>query len=175
MTAPDTASTPQANETTYRLLLDHICNQRYDRWGEVFCPDAVLHTLPNPTPAGIEEMNTPFFAAFPDVSLEVVNLVATDTYVAGNLRWSGTHTGDLFGLAPTGRPIAITEIETVRMEDHRIAELWNVFDLPPSGNSSGCRPRAEREGRHPPGGMGGQGDSQLVWRRTRPSAAQASP
>ena len=129
MTAPDPASTAQANEATYRLLLDLISHQRYDRWDEVFSPDAVLHTLSNPTPAGIQEMNDPFFAAFPDISLEVVNLVATETYVAGNLRWSGTHTGDLFGLPPTGKPIAITEIETVRLEGHRIAELWNVFDL----------------------------------------------
>jgi predicted ester cyclase len=140
MSASDTASTPQANEATYRLLLDLITNQRYDRWGEVFSPDAVLHTLANPTPAGIAEMNAPFFAAFPDVSLEVVNLVATDTYVAGNLRWSGTHTGDLFGLAPTGKPIAITEIETVRMEDQRIAELWNVFDLPALWEQLGVTP-----------------------------------
>jgi predicted ester cyclase len=129
MTATDPASTPHANQATYRLLLDLIAHQRYDRWDEVFCPDAVLHTLANPTPAGIAETNAPFFAAFPDVSLEVVNLVATDTYVAANLRWAGTHTGELFGLAPTGKPIAITEIETVRMEGHRIAELWNVFDL----------------------------------------------
>lgn len=140
MTAPDTASTPQANQATYLLLLDLIANQQYNRWDEVFCPDAVLHTLPNPTPAGIAEMNAPFFAAFPDVSLEVVHLVATDTYVAGTLRWSGTHTGDLFGLAPTGKPIAITEIETVRMEQHRIAELWNVFDLPSLWEQLGVSP-----------------------------------
>ncbi|HEX3460307.1 MAG TPA: ester cyclase [Acidimicrobiales bacterium] len=142
MSASDITSIPQANEATYRLLLDLIANQRYDRWGEVFSPGAVLHTLPNPTPAGIAEMNAPFFAAFPDVSVEVVNLVANDSYVAGNLLWSGTHTGDLFGLEPTGKPIAITEIETVRMEDGRIVELWNVFDLPALWEQLGVEPPA---------------------------------
>jgi predicted ester cyclase len=43
-------------------------------------------------------------------------------------------------LAPTGKPIAITEIETVRMEDHRIAELWNVFDLPALWEQLGVSP-----------------------------------
>ena len=43
---------------------------------------------------------------------------------------TGTHTGLLLGIAPTGRTIAIDVIDIVRLRDGRYVELWGVNCLP---------------------------------------------
>ena len=45
-------------------------------------------------------------------------------------RWTGTgtHVGDLMGIPPTGKPIAIEAISVHRIENGQIAEEWTVWD-----------------------------------------------
>jgi len=40
----------------------------------------------------------------------------------------GTHRGELMGIPPTGRTVAIDVIDVVRLEDGRTVEHWNVVD-----------------------------------------------
>ncbi len=67
-------------------------------------------------------------AAFPDVRVEVRDMVAEDERVA--VRWvaRATHTGSLFGEIATGRPIAIDGATIHRVVDGRIAEDWEVMN-----------------------------------------------
>lgn len=46
------------------------------------------------------------------------------------IRWtaSGTHKGDLLGVLATGRPIKITGIDIFRVQDGKLAELWQNWD-----------------------------------------------
>jgi predicted ester cyclase len=122
-------STAEANATCYRRLIELLVEQRYDELGSVFTEDAVLHTFPDPRPSGLRDSNAPAFAAFPDWAGEIENLVASDTHVGARLVWHGTHRGELFGIAPTGRQVAVEEVEIARFRDGRIAEIWNVFDF----------------------------------------------
>lgn len=45
---------------------------------------------------------------------------------------TGTNTGvfDLFGLAPTGRPVVMTGQEIFRTADGRFVEVWHQDDVP---------------------------------------------
>ena len=45
-------------------------------------------------------------------------------------RWvgRGTHRGELMGLAPTGKPIAVDAISVFRIANGKIAEEWTVWD-----------------------------------------------
>jgi steroid delta-isomerase-like uncharacterized protein len=67
-------------------------------------------------------------AAFPDVRVEVRDMVAEDDRVA--VRWvaRATHTGSLFGEEATGRPVAIDGATIHRVVDGRIAEDWEVMN-----------------------------------------------
>ena len=67
-------------------------------------------------------------AAFPDVRVEVRDMVAEEGRVA--VRWvaRATHTGSLFGEIATGRPIAIDGATIHRVVDGRIAEDWEVMN-----------------------------------------------
>ena len=65
-------------------------------------------------------------AAFPDVNVEVRDMVAEDDRVA--VRWvaRATHTGSLFGEEATGRPVAIDGATIHRVVYGRIPEDWEV-------------------------------------------------
>ncbi|MDE1176588.1 MAG: ester cyclase [Edaphobacter sp.] len=61
---------------------------------------------------------------FPDMEFTIEDTIAERNEVV--LHWSatGTHTGDYFGMKPTGKCAAITGSSIFRFEDGRIAEMW---------------------------------------------------
>ena len=71
---------------------------------------------------------TALLNAFPDIHYTV-----DDSLQVGNrasVRWSATatHTGDLFGLAPTQKKVTMIGITFFRVENDQVAELWDVWD-----------------------------------------------
>lgn len=71
----------------------------------------------------------PFRAAFPDVRMEVVQLVAEGDTVVGRFSCSGTHLGAWQGHAPSGRRFeGVGEVYFFRFEGGRIAEMWGLED-----------------------------------------------
>ena len=69
-----------------------------------------------------------FATAFPDGRYEVADLVTENDRVASRYVFRGTHQGELLGIAPTGRPVAIGGINVHRLADGRIAEQWTQLD-----------------------------------------------
>ena len=71
----------------------------------------------------------PFRASFPDVQMEVVELIAEGDTVVGLFTCSGTHLREWLGHAPTGRRFeAIDEVSIYRFRDGRIVESWGLED-----------------------------------------------
>ncbi len=71
----------------------------------------------------------PFRASFPDVHMEVIDLVAEGSKVAGRFTCSGTHEGEWRGHPPTGRRFeAVDEVYFFHVRDGRIVEAWSVED-----------------------------------------------
>lgn len=71
----------------------------------------------------------PFRASFPDVRMEVVQLVAEGDTVVGRFLCSGTHLGPWQGHEPTGQRFErVDEVYFFRLEDGRIVEMWGLED-----------------------------------------------
>ncbi len=68
-------------------------------------------------------------SAFPDSHVVFDELLACGDRIIGRWRATGTQTGPLPGLEPTGMPIAISGITIYRMTDGRIVEAWEQLDL----------------------------------------------
>jgi predicted ester cyclase len=54
--------------------------------------------------------------------------------VDGNLEaartvFSGTHDGELMGVAPTGQTVEFESIDIIRLEDGKVVEHWGVTDV----------------------------------------------
>jgi predicted ester cyclase len=69
-----------------------------------------------------------FRAAFPDWQSELHLLIAEDDLVAEVFTASGTHRGEMMGVAPTGREVSLRGINVFRVRDGRITERWGRLD-----------------------------------------------
>jgi 8-hydroxy-5-deazaflavin:NADPH oxidoreductase len=73
-----------------------------------------------------------FRSAFSHFECDIDEVIADGMRVAVRWTWRGTHTGELFGIAPTHRKIEFSETHLLRMSGGRIAEdhvSANVLDL----------------------------------------------
>src|SRR5258706_1891742 len=66
--------------------------------------------------------------AFPDYHFDIEDLVAEGDKVVARLTVSGTHRGEMMGLAPTGKRVRTLGIEVFRVADGKLAEHWATFD-----------------------------------------------
>ena len=66
--------------------------------------------------------------AFPDARYTVEDQLAEGEKVATRWSCSGTHKGELMGIAPTGKPVRISGMITDRIVDGKIAEEWSEWD-----------------------------------------------
>jgi steroid delta-isomerase-like uncharacterized protein len=67
-------------------------------------------------------------AAFPDWHSDLELFVGEDDLVVEKFTASGTHRGELFGVPPTGRSVAVRGINVFRLRDGRIVERWGRLD-----------------------------------------------
>jgi steroid delta-isomerase-like uncharacterized protein len=91
----------------------------------------VSHNTPPGLPDGVEGVKR-FFAmfrgAFPDLEVAIDEIVSEGDRVAVATTMRGTHRGELLGLAPTGRRVAVTGVDIVRLEDGKIVEHRGLTD-----------------------------------------------
>jgi len=67
--------------------------------------------------------------AFPDSHVTFEDLLVSGDRIVGRWRATGTHTGALRGIGPTGKRIAISGITIYRFADGQIEEAWEELDL----------------------------------------------
>jgi steroid delta-isomerase-like uncharacterized protein len=95
-------------------------------------PDMVNHDLPFPGapagPAGMRHAAAMFRLALPDWHSDVEQLVAEGDLVVERFTASGTHSGELMGVAPTGRVLRLRGIQMFRVGNGRIVERWGRLD-----------------------------------------------
>jgi predicted ester cyclase len=71
----------------------------------------------------------PFRESFPDVQMEIVDLIAEGEKVVGRFRCSATNLGPWRGQPPTGRRFErVDEVYIYRVHDGRITEAWGLED-----------------------------------------------
>src|SRR5215207_3321576 len=99
---------------------------------EVLAPDYVNHTLAAPNlpsgPEGVKEVVSMFRSGMPDLRVVIEDMIAEGDRVATRYALEGTHGGDLFGIAPTGRHLSIKSMTVERLSEGKIVEHWRVTD-----------------------------------------------
>jgi predicted ester cyclase len=107
-----------------------LASRDLDRLGEFFADEFVSHNMPPGLPQGLAGVRA-FFQAFldglSDIEVTIDELVADGDRVAVATTTTGTHSGELLGAAPSGRRIAVTGIDIVRV-DGRIVEHRGLTD-----------------------------------------------
>ncbi len=126
-------SSAQENKAVSRRVAEEIFNQgELDLADELYTPDYVLHdpSLPEDLhgPEGLKQYAAMNLGAFPDARVTVEDQIAEGDMVATRWRATGTHTGELMGILPTGRRSEISGITINRFSGGRIAEDWYQSD-----------------------------------------------
>lgn len=85
---------------------------------------------PNQQPglAGMKPVIGLFTTAFPDVKITILDIFGRDGRAAVRAQITGTHRGEFFGIAPTGKPIAIAIHEFHQLSADRIVRTWHLED-----------------------------------------------
>jgi predicted ester cyclase len=103
-------------------------------FAELMAPDFINRTAApgiSPGPDGMKFMFEQLLRpAFPDLAVEIHDQLAEGDKVVTRKTLHGTHRGEIMGIAPTGRAVAIQVIDIVRLRDGRYVEHWGVNTLP---------------------------------------------
>ena len=114
--------------------IDEVINGgRLDLIDELYAPQMA---------AGARRWIAPFRESFPDVQMEIVELIAEGEKVVGRFRCSGTNLGPWRGHPPTGRRFErVDEVYIYRVRDGRITEAWGLEDNRSRERQLGLSPR----------------------------------
>jgi predicted ester cyclase len=104
----------------------------------LFADDYVNHQMSAAAPkpaAGVspKQASVGFFAArlkgLPDLSVAIEASLSSGDMAAASFVYTGTHQGEYFGVAPTGKSLRFTSCDIFRIRDGRIAEHWGMGDI----------------------------------------------
>jgi steroid delta-isomerase-like uncharacterized protein len=130
--ADDDGMTTEPNTTTVREFIDALFTKgdlgSVDRY---LAEDFVDHDPPLGLPGGRESIRTAgamMREACPDWHSDLDFLVAEGDLVVERFTASGTHRGELMGVAGTGRTLSLPGINIFRLRDGRIVERWGRLD-----------------------------------------------
>jgi predicted ester cyclase len=124
------------NKETFRRFQDAVntCDEEFisKSIDELVEPDATIRTpLPGDATGAqvLKHVWAVLLAAFPDLQLNVEDLIGEDDKVVARIVVTGTHRGDYMGVEPTGKSIAYDEIFIFRFANGRVVETWGVVDV----------------------------------------------
>jgi steroid delta-isomerase-like uncharacterized protein len=83
-----------------------------------------------PTKDGVLELFRGYRAAFPDMRMDVEEIIASGDRTVARVTVSGTQDGEFLGMPPSGRRVEVRLIDIMRFDDAGlIAEHWGVVDM----------------------------------------------
>jgi steroid delta-isomerase-like uncharacterized protein len=119
------------NEDVVRRFYEEMCNGRKNGLAsELFTSDYVLHDpqVPaRPGPEGMAEVIAVYQEGV-EGHWEIEEIFSAGDRVVVRWTGSGTHVGEVNGIPPTGKSVQVDAISIFRMQDGKIAEMWEVWD-----------------------------------------------
>ncbi len=103
-----------------------------DAMAELIHDDLVDHEALPGQPAGGEGLVWKMrqtVAGLPDIQLRVEDQAIDGEIAASRIVVTGTHSGELFGMAPTGRALTFESMEFLRFRDGKIIENRSLSNL----------------------------------------------
>src|SRR5215203_326284 len=122
----------EQNKAILRQVYEAAFHQKnLDALDEVIASDSTDHNLTPEQPPGLEgakQVFSSFHTAFPDLQVNVEDMISEGDKVVARLTVRGTHQGEFMGITPTGNQVTFTGIDIVRIADGKVVERWGNFD-----------------------------------------------
>ena len=79
--------------------------------------------------AGVVAFHENFYAAFPGVQVEVLDLIESGDQLAARLLLSGPHEGPFLGAPASGNDVQLAITTILTMRDGKCVERWSTADM----------------------------------------------
>ena len=124
----------EENKAIARRALEEVWSGQgdLDAADELYAPNWLDHDPASPEdirgPEGAKEWASMYRNAFPDNRYSVEEQVAEGDMVVTRWIASGTHQGEIMGIAPTGNRVTMAGTSVERIVDGKIEETWDNYD-----------------------------------------------
>lgn len=123
----------EKNRQIVTRYFEEVWNQgKLEVLDELIAPNYVNHNpgAPNPKlgPEGLKPIVAAMRKGIPDIKYTILDMVVTSDKVAVRVVMTGTQTGELFGIPPTGRKVTVNQFQFERIENGKIVEHWRQTD-----------------------------------------------
>jgi len=123
----------EQNKNLIRRFFDEMWNPwNFAKADELLSPDITFRGTLGPELKGRDAFRAymrQVQAAFPDFHNTILQMTAEDDRVTARTFYRGTHRGELFGLAPTGKAISYAGAAFFRIAEGQVIEGWVLGDL----------------------------------------------
>jgi len=121
------------NKDTVLRFWQEVFNERkLEQIDKIFTEDYIYHGAASQDVRGREGLKqflTVYFNAFPDLHAEVEDIFGEGDKILSRAMCRGTHKGNIMGMPPTGKQVAIRVICADRLSGQRVAESFELPDL----------------------------------------------
>jgi steroid delta-isomerase-like uncharacterized protein len=118
------------NKAAVRRFYEEVISAKNpDVIEELVTADSVDHTFGSQGVEASRQFFAMLFQAFPDLRVDVQDVIAEGELVAARVTYSGTHQGEFVGIPATGRQARTNGVDFFRMQDGRQAEHWGGPDM----------------------------------------------
>ena len=114
-----------------RIWEEIIPNADVERLAEVIAEDSIDHSARPEEPqglAGAQQTMLWLGTVFSDQRWEIHRVIGERDLVVVYCTLHGRHTGDLMGIPPTNREVAMDYVHILRFENGKAVERWGVRD-----------------------------------------------
>ena len=120
----------QDNKASVRRFYEEVINGRNpETIDELLTADSVDHTFDSQGVEALKQFFAMLFQAFPDLHVEVHDVIAEGELAAARVTYSGSHEGQFIGIPATGRQTRVSGVDFFRMQDGQQAEHWGGPDM----------------------------------------------
>ena len=123
----------EQNKALARRVLEEMFNKgNLDVADELLAPDYVDHDPAMPEdvhgPEGFKQYVGAYRSAFSDLHVQIEDQIAEEDKVVTRWTGTGTHDGELAGIAPTGNRLTLPGMKIVRISGAKLVEGWEGYD-----------------------------------------------
>ncbi len=119
------------NKALNRRFWEEVFNQKSLAAIDELCTaDFVYHSASGPIRGtdAFKQFLLMYFHAFPDLHILIEDQIAEGDKVVARNTVTGTHQGDLMGIAPTGKRVRVSSIHVTRLVNGKSVEDWGNED-----------------------------------------------
>ncbi|MBL8130274.1 MAG: ester cyclase [Anaerolineae bacterium] len=123
---------PTSLEALIRRYYDAWQRNDHDALSAMLAPNAVNHLLETGErrDAHFFELSTCelWHSSFTEVRITFLKIVPSEDHVSAVWTLDSLHSAEFLRLPATGKRVHVPGIETVRVADGRITDIWRIFD-----------------------------------------------